>query len=558
MIVASQSGESVFNTIRRWSSLHPYWTLTFIVLAVLVPFLAKPFNVDDPLFIWTARQISAHPGDPYGFNVNWYWTPLPMWSVMENPPLVSYYLALAAGIFGWSEISLRFACLLPAIAAILGTHRLAKRFCDQPMLAALATLFTPVFLLSSTTVMCDMPMLAFWVWAMVFWVEGMEQNSFWKLSASGLLVALAVLTKYYGVCLLPLLIVYAMLEKCRPGRWCLYLLIPMAAICAYQWVTYDLYGHALFSKAIHYAGDTKNILGVSKITAGLTTLTFTGGCVAVAFFFAPLFWRQAGLVLVAFGFFAIIGMFREYVLLQRGSWAAIEFQIIFWMTGGLFVILLIVSDVLHNRNSRSWLLALWLLGTFSFTAFFNWTVNGRSLLPMAPVIGILIARRLGRDVLTGRKISTRKVMICFTISALFALLVTRADYLLAVAVRQSVREVCAYHGSQPGKLWFQGHWGFQYYMQECGALAMDIKHSALKPGDFLALPANNTNLLPPDSKTITLLKTFDIPGPGLLTTWNARTGAGFFFASVQGPLPFAFGTIPPERVAVYGLKKTVP
>jgi hypothetical protein len=43
---------------------------TFLAVVVLLaPFLAKPFNMDDPLFIWAARQIQAHPLNPYGFPV---------------------------------------------------------------------------------------------------------------------------------------------------------------------------------------------------------------------------------------------------------------------------------------------------------------------------------------------------------------------------------------------------------------------------------------------------------------------------------------------------------
>src|ERR1700733_6649124 len=126
---------------RDWIAAHPYWALTLAVFAALGPFLAKPFNMDDPLFIWTARQIQAHPFNPYGFNMNWYRTAEPMWSVMQNQSLASSYLALAARIFGWSEMALHGALLLPALAVILGTHRLAIRFCDQPMLAALITLF---------------------------------------------------------------------------------------------------------------------------------------------------------------------------------------------------------------------------------------------------------------------------------------------------------------------------------------------------------------------------------------------------------------------------------
>ena len=41
-------------------------------VAVLAPFARKAFNVDDPLFLWTARQIARDPADFFGFNVNWY------------------------------------------------------------------------------------------------------------------------------------------------------------------------------------------------------------------------------------------------------------------------------------------------------------------------------------------------------------------------------------------------------------------------------------------------------------------------------------------------------
>jgi len=104
-MVASKSrpGKESLNRIYGWVALHPNWTLTLVVLAALVPFLSKPFNFDDPLFVWTARQIQAHPGNPYGFQVNWYGSSEAMWGITKNPPLACYYLALAAGILGWSE-----------------------------------------------------------------------------------------------------------------------------------------------------------------------------------------------------------------------------------------------------------------------------------------------------------------------------------------------------------------------------------------------------------------------------------------------------------------------
>lgn len=552
------------NQTCRWLALHPNWTLVLIVLAALAPFLAKPFNIDDPLFIWTARQIQTHPGNPYGFNVNWYGTAEPMWGVTENPPLAGYYLALAAGFLGWSEIALHFALLLPAVAAILGTHRLARRFCNQPMLAALAALCTPVFLVSGTTVMCDVLMLAFWVWAAAFWLEGLEENRSDKLVAAGGLIALAALTKYFGACLIPLLAAYGVVEKRRWGRWVSCLLIPLAALCAYQWGTRTLYGHALLSEATDYAKYAKGFLGRSGIASGLTALTFTGGCLAVVVFLAPLLWRMRALALFAGGTILLAAanfwggsLLKNHGIFQEVPSITVEFQIIFWTVGGLGVLALAVADVLVRRDARSWLLALWVLGTFLFAAFFNWTVNGRSLLPLAPAVGILLARRLEQNILTGRKTRPGSVAICLAAGAALALLVTRADFCLALAVRQSAQQVGAKYGREPGALWYQGHWGFQFYMDAMGALPLDIRHSALKPGDTLVVPVNNTSLFPVNPETATLRETIAVSGPRWLTTWSTPAGAGFF-AAAEGPLPFAFGRVPPENIFVYALKSPAP
>src|ERR1041384_1946856 len=87
---------------------------SFAVIAVLCPFLNKAFHIDDPLFLWMAHQVSQHPGDPYGFSLNWYGIVQPMSSIMQNPPLSSYYMALVATSLGWSEVAMHGAFLVAA------------------------------------------------------------------------------------------------------------------------------------------------------------------------------------------------------------------------------------------------------------------------------------------------------------------------------------------------------------------------------------------------------------------------------------------------------------
>src|SRR5688500_14225416 len=77
--------------------------LCALTAAALLPFINKAYHIDDPLFLWAAQHITAHPLDFYGFAVNWYGSAMPMSEVMKNPPLTSYYQALIGAVAGWSE-----------------------------------------------------------------------------------------------------------------------------------------------------------------------------------------------------------------------------------------------------------------------------------------------------------------------------------------------------------------------------------------------------------------------------------------------------------------------
>src|SRR5204862_2622242 len=125
------------------------------VIAALVPFLNKAFHIDDPLFLWMAQQISQHPADPYGFSVNWYVSAKPMFSIMQNPPLNAYYMALAAKFLGWTELAMHGAFIVTAVAAVIGTFFLAQRLSGLYFLDSLLLFFILVFLVSYVSLMYD-------------------------------------------------------------------------------------------------------------------------------------------------------------------------------------------------------------------------------------------------------------------------------------------------------------------------------------------------------------------------------------------------------------------
>ena len=126
-------------------------------------------------------------------------------------------------MFGWNEIVLHLAGLAVAFFG----RRLAfipspKCGVERPLLATIIAMVTPAFLVSSTTLMCDVLMLTFWIWALVFWERALaNEQSRWRFVGAGVLAGLAVLTKYSAVTLLPLFPILGILRTRKLGWWLL-------------------------------------------------------------------------------------------------------------------------------------------------------------------------------------------------------------------------------------------------------------------------------------------------------------------------------------------------
>ncbi len=522
----------------------------------LGPFANKALHIDDPLFFWTARQIIEYPRDPYGFSVNWDVTAQRMSEITKNPPLTAYYLALAGSLLGWSEVPLHLAFLLPAVAAVLGTYRLAARMSRRPLVAALATLLTPAFLVSGSSLMSDSPMLALWVWSVVLWVEGVDRSIAWKLFAGASLAGLGALTKYFGASLIPLLLAYALARRKRPGLCALHLLIPLALLAGYQIGTSALYGRGLLLDAALFVADWRVSGGQPLPLRLLVGLAFTGGCALPALLLAPLHWRRRT-------FLAGAGTFGAAALachrwLDSPALAtpetSLDVQYGLLATGGIATLALAAVDALRRRDAESVLLGLWVFGTFVFASGVNWTVNGRSVLPMVPAVGILVARRLsdvGPADVRKRRIAVAAALLA---SAFLSLGVACADLRLANAQRAAVAKIHERTRDTARPVWFQGHWGFQFYMERIGARPIDVLRRRAQKGDTVALPGNNSSVTGVVASEIASRESFEIETGAWISTMHGEVGAGFY-SSGFGPLPFVIGKAPAERYEIVTLAR---
>ncbi len=525
--------------------------LTVATLAALLPFSGKAFHVDDPLFVRCARQVLVAPGDPYGFSVNWYGTSSPMAEVMRNPPLHAYLLAGAGAAFGFSERALHLALLLPAVAAVLATGALARALGGRPVLAGLLLLVSPGFLVSATSVMCDVTMLAFALLGVLAWVRGIPGGRAGALLLSGFLLAAAVLTKWNAVLFLPPLALHGLLVRRRPGVWLATLLLPVAAAAGFLAFAHARYGDAALRALALGAGGPDRPGPVAALTV---LLVFAGGCALPALAAAPLVWGRRpffvalAAVAAAAGVAALAGVAPDPRLAGEGGGRSIRLaQAGLFLFGGLSVLRLARPARPFRPSVEEALPGAWLLLTLAFALFLSWTASARYLLPGLPAAAILLSRAPGLSA-AARRPALRAALILAPCAAI-SLAAAVADARLADSAREAAQRFAHYAPPPGGTVWFQGHWGFQHYMESAGGKALDAEGFAVRRGDFVVIPGNNPNTFPLDGRVFRLAREVEFPVLPWLSTMDRRAGAGFY-ASVWGPFPFLFARISPETYAV--------
>jgi hypothetical protein len=537
-----------------------------VVLAILASMSDKAFTVDDPLFLWMGAHLQTDPLDFFGFDVNWNASQLPMHEITQNPPGTGYFIAAAAWLLGWSEVALHGAFLLPAGAVAAFTWLLARRLCARPLEASLISLLTPVFLVSSTNVMCDTSMLACWCGSIWCWVTGFDTGrARWWLAAA-LLASLAFLTKYFGIALVPLLIAHGLVRERRLGVWFAIMLLPVLVAAGYDRLTAALYGGGQIVEAIAYAGEFRTIAQQTLLHRAVVGLVFVGGCLLPALFFAPLVWPRAAwlgglavcaLCLLAWGPVSaaidvdFLDPFTADFARDQGPPRVLAAQFLLFAAGGVSAVALAIADAWRRRDADAALLALWVLGTLAFATFVNWVNNGRSILPVAPALGILLVRRMtDRAAAPGRVYAAGRAL-AFAAGAAAAVAVAHADYRWANGVRDTARMLAARHLDPSRQTLFLGNWGWQYYLDQAGATAVDQEHWPRR-GDRLLTSYNNSDYRTPPLPWVRLIEQLQVEEPKRLRTMT-RYVAGFYAHNV-GPLPFAWAPRQPDRYYVWEAK----
>lgn len=551
---------------QRWHVRRPMLLLAALTLACLLPFVAQPPHIDDPLFIWTAEHIAENPLDFYGFSANWFGTEAPMIQNMKNPPLASYYLAIVGSVFGFHTVVMHLAMLLPAVLTVWGVAALADRLHLDPFLSGCLTLAMPVFLMSATMLMCDIMLLACWTWGVAFWVDGIQRRKSAPQAAAALCMALAVVIKYFGVALAPLLLVYALAERKKVGWWILWFAVPLATLVAYEAWTSHQYGAGLLADAAMYSANARaHARSDLNFETSFVAVLFLGGCLIGVLAYAPRLWALPWLVaiIVLICLVSVVSVSRGWLDAEsvittihgQREQTILVIHVLLMVGAGLTVLALVVSDLKAHRDACSLLLALWVGGTFAFAGFLNWTIAGRSILPMVPAVALLVARGIERtSLLRGpRRWCADYGGVLFGI--IVGLLGTWGNYEQSVTAYKAAHEVATKYLNEGNHLWFEGHWGFQFELQRLGAQPLNYEDVDFAKGDFVVIPAYNTNLWELSGGVASTREVIEIPHRAPIATMRGPLYAGFY-ASVVGRLPYILlGQISPDRYVVHEIRR---
>jgi hypothetical protein len=85
-------------------------------------------------------------------------------------------------------------------------------------------------------------------------------------------------------------------------------------------------------------------------------------------------------------------------------------------------------------------------------------------------------------------------------------------------------------------------------MEQGGAAALDLRALPLAVGDYVALPADNSEVYPINGPMVQL-ETILVPMLSGITTMSTPSGSGFY-ASMWGPLPFAISPGAEQAVTI--------
>ncbi len=510
------------------------WKLAAIWLIVTAYNLFKPYHIDDAAHLEIARWIAAHPLHPMQGLLNWeHGTPEPIY-VTNQPHLYFYLLAGWGALFGTSEPAMHALQAGFAGAAILLFHRIACRIAPARAVWLTAMLaLGPAFLVEQN-LMVDVPLLALWLLCFDALTDTAAPARR-RFAVAAAACSAALLVKYSSLLLLPILAATIVQEQRWRQAWVL--LVPAVVLGA--WSGFNLFDYGGIHLLGRHAGAARAGNPMEMAVAWLLTLgavTPFGLVAGLGVLRGPARWRVVIYAGVAAGFAAL----AVAVVTGRVGQAATDdtLRAAFFVNAGAMLVA-VAARRRQRADGTILVLMLWLAGHFAFYSLFAPFMAARHLLLVLPAVLLLagVAELRRADMAAG-------LLGTLLLSGGVGL----ADWRFAAFFRHQATAIPA--SLPPGaRVWFTGHWGWQWYAAQAGLRMVDVDHPALLPGDFVVIPWDiaNEGIVSPPAMTLVRSVTKNQGLGDLFCT----AGPARFYQTFWTQLPWRLTADCPNRLMVY-------
>lgn len=546
------------------SSLRLAAPALILSIALLAPFLHKAFTIDDTLFLRQAGHALIDPLHPTAFEIVWSDVPERLSAIMPSGPIMAYLLlpALACGGVEWLAHLTQLAILCVGIVATVRLARRLRYTATQAMVSGLLLAASPAVLGMAATAMPDVPAMALGVLGIERYLAFLDARRLHQGLFSALFLAAAALSRSHAG-----------------------LLLGVAALFAG--------GSAMFrvgaSERIDRAERRRLLLRLWPIAAALVLcaavlqvtrdpLRGTGVVSSTAFFF-QLQALPVNLLSYLTGLGLTVPLVIPWWLQHRPRLSRAQL----WIIAALFLALLyplrapylaplplialiclrrLAADALTARDPVQLALVAWLCVPLPIVFYIHFAP--KYLVPSAPAVALLMARALVLptpatldSVQIAAALRVRRIWVgAVGAGALLGFLIVRTDAAFADLGRRATAQFIAPAVARGERVWFAGHWGFQWYAERAGARPLTATPPYPQPGDLLVACYRCQGQLAqrfPHRQPLAHVEDRSLGGRIMATEVSAA-----FYSNGAGLMPWMLGTGPLDRYDLYRIVPPTP
>ena len=471
----------------------PALVLILLVGATHLPFLYQAFHIDDRIYLQVARNTLEKPFFPYDY--------LPVFEGMgasdaashSHLPLTSYYLALIMAVTGSSsEWVYHLSFLIFPILAGFSFYDLARRYTSYPLVAACLLLLAPAFLVSSHTLMSDVPVWTFWILTLARFLrirDGSGSRRDWVVCSLSLVAASFISLLTLGLILLMAAHLFLDRKSSRVSwHWGVLLMLPLLIWFLWYFRAYLHYDRFVLASTAAHMAKRAAFSWDDLAQRGLSFVLNLGGTFV---FPLALWWAFAGRIsLRIFIWIFLLSFVPFYLWWEQWSWSQVcLFAILF--ASGLTVfwgyLRQIPQHISGGSRPSQVLLSLWFWGSLVICLLLYYSGSVRyAALALPPTLLLWTASLEGRS--RNPYLLRNLLWLAVGVTGLYSLTIAHADYHFANVYRQACRQITQQYAASGRTIWYTGEWGFRYYMEANGARVLYRIGSEPKPGDIIVKP----------------------------------------------------------------------